>query len=347
MNRRGWIIVGVSAALAVAAATGLIWGQRLPPEPSFEGKPATYWIDRILDGSMGDYSDTSVFRDMGMAAEPYVVAALRRRNGWRQSQGYAKLRAWLPRHLRAQLPGPRTLPPNDMRLPMQAAAALLQIGNCGRFLPSLAHDPNVLVRRTAFWLAGSGVWRGPLPAPMLFAGVKDSDAMVRQLAVAGSRSLDDTVIPLLITALDDNDGAGKGQRVPVRAEAARELGLRGERARAAVPKLEGLLQVRPRDTRMCALIALARIDHRHDRLAALINELDTLPPERLEIVSAIGVCGTAAAEAAPTLVKVWKAEAEAAGSSASDASFARLVRRAVVEALKRIAPDVAAREGIQ
>ncbi len=349
MNRRLPIVVAVIVALTLSSA--LIWATRRPPEPSYLGKPATYWVDRQFNGGVRGYPDTKPFEAMGVAAAPYIAAGLRARNSWRQSDRYAAIYRSVPAPLRKRLPPPRPLEGGGASLSLQASMLLARLRPAvDPALPALGQDRNALVRQAVVVLAANEAANDRLAPGLLFAAATDPARSVREIAARAAAGLTDSAIPGAIAALDRRTRGDSRAAVYRRTLAAIEwLAWRGPRAGAALPELKVLALVDDKQIPVAAMRAIVRIERRPETLACVLNELtDTgALPRRLRAIAALGKCGPQVVEAAPILVKLWKAQADARSSSALDRPSTVQLRRAVAESLKQIAPEVAAREGIR
>ena len=148
MNRRRWMI-GL-AVVALGLTVGLSLRDQRPTEPSYQGKPATYWMKQLFDRPYGDSAAANyqALAKMGVAVEPYAVAALKKVPWWRQDPRYAQTLGRLPRFIRDQLPSPPT--PEEFNDGDRRSRVVQQIlHNLGpaldSFLPSLARDRSILV----------------------------------------------------------------------------------------------------------------------------------------------------------------------------------------------------------
>ncbi len=350
MNGRRW---GIVAALALAG--GLLWGSRPSPEPSYQGKPASYWATRALDQTPFPLpASTDPFQTMGVAAAPAIVAALREKNSWRHKPIYARFHAQLPSLLQRRLPPP--LPPNDsgfghdsgFGLAFLAGRVFQRFGvGLDPLLPSLVSDRNVLVRRAAAHLLVASPADARVASKLVFAALRDRDPIVRLFAVAAARRADESAIPLLIQNLSNQDRVRSNEVIYLRAAAADQLGLWGARATSAVPQLRQLSGDLDEETRTRAMVALLRIERDHAMLNPLLNELRRAGNSqiRVRIIGALGELGPDAREAAPALVDIWKRKSEYL-SDPTD-RMATYLSESIAKSLKQIAPDVAAREGIE
>ena len=91
-------------------------------------------------------------------------------------------------------------------------------------------------------------------APALIQALRGRDQAVRgraAIALGKIHSQPDTVIPLLITFLDDKE---------LNAEAAEALGTYGALSKAAVPRLISLLEIYDKDLHQAVIAALKKID---------------------------------------------------------------------------------------
>ncbi len=144
-------------------------------------------------------------------------------------------------------------------------------------------------------------------------------------------SMQDLPIPALISKLNSKNSVE-------RQDAAYELGVRGEKARVAVPRLLELLR---KDTdcyvRVAAAYALARAGQ-HDKavVAVLVESLKKEPDAgvRFSVAAALGDLGPSARSAIPALIEALK-----------DAD--RWVRGNAAGALAQIGPDDAAARALQ
>ncbi len=382
MKRRWWKL-GLILAVGVVAG-GVVWTWRQPPEPSYQGKSATEWIElQLSEGFRFNPDVDKAFAAMGPAAEPYVVTALRHRNSWRQSPRYAKLFRSLPWFARKRLPMP---PPqwNTRGDNWSVAGQALRAMGPGldSYLPSLARDGNVQVRRAAAVLLDAAPGDARVARRLILSALADPDAEVRFLALGATPRLDDSVIPLLIGFLEKARSTNTYE-LGALGMAAQQLGRRGIQARAAVPALTKLLGDNNEHLRLRAKLALLEIERRPEVLASVVNELSAANDfsAQLAILESLGRLGPDARAAVPTLVNLWRMASDqmreperalslggpgvvavkaAAGPSdpikaddqgakerrAAQASWTGAFRVACERCLKQIAPEVAVREGI-
>ena len=138
-------------AVALTVALGRLALKTHRPEPSYLGKPVSFWV---IDGftwspGKGRPPAESAFRSMGSNAVPFVIATLAKTDGPFQ-QIYLRCYPKLPAKLRAQLPHPT--PADAIR--NRAILALALLGPSAKaaipaLLNVLTNDPASMHRANA------------------------------------------------------------------------------------------------------------------------------------------------------------------------------------------------------
>jgi HEAT repeat protein len=216
-------------ALLVIVLGLVVWQALRPrkPEPTIKGKPVSFWVRKIGDGSVG--APVEDWAALGSNGVPYLARALERRNSPVEKL-YIGLWPHLPLVVRERL-----------RRPVNARD----------------------VRAGAAGVLGSWPGGGKLAIPALLRALKDEDWIVRADVAAaltyigranpevGSDSPE--VVLALAAALRDQNGE-------VRRNALRGLYSFGQRAKPAVPALLEALQNPDAAVRVLSARTLLRID---------------------------------------------------------------------------------------
>jgi len=287
--------------ILLLGVVGLIAWPVLHPEPEFQGKRVSRWLQQKLDGS-GDWQEvTNAFFQIGPPAIPCIAGRLRRDNSG-LARGYRQTWARSPGFLKKIIPEPGEPMPE-----VAAVNAFCEIGP--RAIPSLTAllgDRNPLVRSSAAWALGSFQRTGhgdAVKIAELVNSLKDSDARVRLHAAGtlgefGEQAVP-AIAPLIARLKDDEKGLKSGTVVPVRSWAARALGRIGPTAEAAAPALVSLSKDTNSYTRMAADIALWRIRRNvAETLPRLTNDLSqAVEYSKWEIFEALAEIGPAAKSA--------------------------------------------------
>jgi hypothetical protein len=277
--------------LVVAALAELAWFGLRPgkPEPVFQGKPARFWIDDLARAA-SNQEVAATWEQFGPAAVPVLAKALGKGNDPLQRL-YGRIWPQLPKFLPRRLAQPvncvsirqkaaallgvvpyditpaipallRAINDEDPGVRMNAANPLGKIGETHReVLPVLLRamrNKDRMVRGNI--VVSLGRFQRPSDAiPPLLKALEDPDASVRVRAVNSLRriapeteaKLDMVTLPLRCA----NDPDWRARIYAVEA-----LGHSGNRARAAVPVLQRLLQDGDASIRRAATNALKQID---------------------------------------------------------------------------------------
>ena len=150
--RKVWrLVFGLALAVPVLTAIGFaIRSQWLPPEPSYQGKPLSYWLPRVIMENPGgihynhDHCREAVAA-IGLPAIPFILVKLRN-NDSPSVDSYRKLWPRLPPIITQFFPQPK-LP--DF-FAQDAAAALMCLGtNAIPALVDAIEDSKPTVREAA------------------------------------------------------------------------------------------------------------------------------------------------------------------------------------------------------
>ena len=305
--------VGLGAAILAASGIGF-WGATTP-EPEYQGKTVSVWLNEFNPGIDSHWAREAM-RQLGLSATPYIFAKLRKPNPL--TSKYQLLRAKAPQVLQEMLPQPQA--------PFEEVAGVNALRAIGPdVIPTLARalkDKDTKVKATCCWALSSFAQNGSdtsMALPALVECLKDKDALVRQQAagaIGNMGTVDDSAIQGLIELLSDNDrGEEPGSYVYVRAWAATALGQIGPPAKAASPALKKLLNETANYeklpltqsqgelyARQATATALWRIEHDATTVPVLIDFLMKGDEEIKPIVMRnLGAMGAIAKESLPAL----------------------------------------------
>ena len=191
----------------LVAALGVFAWQCLRPHtptPVFKGKPVTFWVRSLGDGSMDTFDAQRSWASFGPDAVPYLAKALVLRNS-PADKVYIVLWPHLPAIVRKRLRRPVVA----LSVRQNAASVL------------------------SFWSEGRR-----LAVPALVSALKDEDWTVRQNVAGALYSVGKEhpeVVPALMSMLHD-------EHAEVRRNAASSLGCFGPSANGAIPALLRALQ---------------------------------------------------------------------------------------------------------
>ncbi len=329
----------------------VVWLAHSGPEPAYQGKPLSQWIAQIKLGSSNRMAhlgpvkaDREAIKAMGLAALPALLESVRPPGYevWWQAF-YREHYPDLPPALGVHLPSP-SWPPNEIR---DGAFNNFVADSCRSLRPQANSLLVKTLRHSRPEVRAVAVqaltWRTNATSPEVFAGLanclRDPAVEVRRKAIQavfGFGPAASNAVPAIVwTLLQSHSFDPTGTE---RAGAATALGKIGSGAVAAVPVLqEGIAQRTNSIFRVESAIALWNIRQQSaDAFPALLQEFDAFYPSmKWEIVNCFGEMGSAAGAAVPRLVAFF--------NSMSDPNdgFAYYNRHQTVEALEKIAPDVA------
>jgi HEAT repeat protein len=268
--RRKWLI-----RLAVLAAlTGLILWLVRTPEPSYQGRSASAWLDLLGESESHREEVIAAFKAMGRDAAPFLARELERKPSWLQTRLWElnqnhPLPAWVDR---------RITEPHDHRA--EAAALLRELG------PDAEPALSVLLR-------------------IFHEGHQDENvlyAVYPTLGALGDKL--DFMVPELTRSLIDG-------RPHSRTLCAGLLGDIGPKAKAAVPALEAAVKEGGWLARSAAW-ALLKIDSRTNLAIEVLTQcLDQINSSlRCSALADLRRLGPAAIPAAPRIQQaLWDPEA--------------------------------------
>ncbi len=354
MKRRHRLLLILVPVLAVLAGAA-VWWALTPREPAYGGKSLLRWIAEIKAGPSANPprfapspAEAEAVKAMGLNAIPGLLESVRDRDyepWW--SATYRHCYLHLPPGLSGVLPAPARLNPEGewvFRCFVAERCNGLWPQTKPLLLSTLRH-PRSEVRSTAIWALS---WQTNLPAEVFQAltnRLQDSDGEVRMYvhaAIAHYGAAASNALPAIVdNLLSRNRPAGFNPSERERAAGADALGRMGPAAAAAVPVLQaGAAQRTSSYYRISSAIALWRIRHHApDALPVLIEDFEKVPDVMPMILACLGEMGPEAAEAVPRIVRFL--------DSTPDPNVfgfgAVLNRQVALEALRKIAPDVAAK----
>jgi HEAT repeat protein len=309
------------AVILIAVAAASAW-HLLHPEPSYGGKPVSYWLQQKEMVTLDWQEVTKAFHEIGPRAVPYIVSSLTSGHS-RAAQRYLRVWTKSPGFVRGVLPAPRK-PISDVT----AVNAFVDIGPAViPILTGLLKDNDEAVRYCAAWALESLKWRGhgeTVEIAQLISGLADPSSRVRVAAASAlarfGPEASAALVPLTTRVKKDADPF-------VRAAAAQCLGKIGPAAKGAVPNLNDLLSDAEPYARMSAAIAIWRIDGNTNMLPRMLDELPkVIWPVKWQIFEAMGEMGPAAYGSSAVLI--WELKDRNSET-----------RQRAAEALWKIAPD--------
>ncbi len=354
MKRRHRLLLVLVPVLAVFVGAAVWWAVTLD-EPAYGGKSLSRWIAEIKaapSASPPRYApsptEAEAVKAMGLKALPEMLESVRARDyepWW--SATYRRCYLRLPPGLSGVLPAPARLNPEG-----EGVFRFFVTESCNRFWPqtkplllSTLQHPRSEVRGTAIWALS---WQTNLSAEVFQAltnRLQDSDGEVRMYAhaaIAHYGAAASNALPAIVdNLLSRNRPAGFNPSERERAAGADALGRMGPAAAAAVPVLlAGAAQRPSAHYRVTCAIALWQIRHHAaDALPVLLEDFEKVPDVMPLILACLGEMGPQAAEVVPRIVRFL--------DSTPDPNVfgfgAVLNRQVALEALRKIAPDVAAK----
>ncbi len=340
--------------LLTVLAGVIVWFAVAPREPAYQGKRLSQWIAEIKAGPYAtiprygpSIAEAEAVKAMGLEALPLLLESVRPMNyePWGLAlyrRGYLALPSVLSRHL----PVPATL-----NYQAESAFQGFVVGRCADLwresqpllIKTLRH-PRAEVRATA---ASALRLRPNRPPELLFAltnCLRDTDAEVRAMvfsAISGFGAAASNAVPAIMgNLLPDHSSAGFQPSDYDRAWAASTLGEIGPGAAVAIPVLQaGAGQRTNAYFRVASAFALWRIRHQaSEALPVLMEEFYGLPLiMKPMVLGCWGEMGPEAAEAVTGII-LFLESAPDPQSPVDDEN-----RRLALEALRKIAPDVAAK----
>ncbi len=335
----------------------------LGPDGPYANKAIPALIDALDDN------------DYGPDVLPALLGALNRSEPMIRAGAAAALEGVSPKPKSAV--DPLLIALNDKASEVRAAAAQ-SLGRIGRSsdktvlaLATALEDKDEEVREAAAWSLSVMQRKAEPAVPALISALKDKNVHVRHRASWALTRIGPAAkaaVPSLIEAIQNKDDRGN------RAGAARALAAIGPAAKSAVPALIASLK-NPDDEEFleCAIAALGGIGPgAKDAIPELLKlAKDKKERQRYEAMQALGRIGPAAKAAVPVLLEalddpkyggsIQVTAAEALGSMGSEAKAALpqlvalahdlgghdLVRKAAAKAVKRIDPELWAKENLE
>ena len=260
-----WPAVG--GVLLVTAAVGLLWWSpweaRERPEPVYDGRPLTYWLNPppdFRDGYWPNIAQQFLAASASIKADsnavPFLVKAMQQ-DSWFGARVYRK-QVWpnLPGRIKEHLPPPRV--GNPWRIRDSAASKLVDMGPMAK--PAIP----ALIRA---WKADDSL-DVRLTAGCVLANVGKGDSRVVEVVSA---------------ALKDKD-------VHIRRFAAAVLGDTGQGNRSAIAALTGALKDKDGDVQIAAVAALARIGNGNRNVVIALTETLNGGDSKVQIQAALALC---------------------------------------------------------
>lgn len=299
MSRRWKIVLAVAAAAIVA---GLVMWLVWPPEPTYQGKPISAWLDDFAVRK-GDYY--TAVREIGTNGLPYAVRSLAR-NDSKWHKKYAELQPKLPRFLRTILPDPK----RNLQV-VDGANVFSYVGS--NSIPdaiTLLKHRSPTVRQAAAW--GLGVLRRQTAAanqaiPALIDALRDNERMVRWHAAFALKEMGadaSNAVPALTKVLaDTGTGPQTNDFFYLRAVVAVALGKIGPKASSALPALRAAMQESNPYFRGTAAVAIWRISSDVDTtVPVLLRDMPGIVEDsKWDMIIALGEMGPRARAAIPQL----------------------------------------------
>ena len=282
MNKKRAVLLGT---LMVALSAALFWWKRSPPEPAYQGKSLTVWLNELESWSAEtNEAAFAAFREMGPSAVPHLLDALQ----YRPSIIDKVAESINERQSLVELP----IEEDPGRRIVAASLALYGMGtNARAAFPALTNQlfhTNALLGTIA--LAGLG----SEAIPVLLMALTNQNEEIRNAAAHGLgwvRSDFDSAVPSLIRSLNDNSGSS----TPL--TAAWSLGRLHAKPELAVPALVSAFTnhsaktQQDRTIRNIILVSLSRFEESAKPAvpmikAAALNDTDSLV--RNTAISALG-----------------------------------------------------------
>jgi hypothetical protein len=289
------------------------------PEPSYQGKNLTAWIDDYIALNSAftnqyrfdanKHADIAfAFKEMGTNGITFIFRRLERQDSPIQTR-YRDAWSKLPGLLRRVLPNPKPV--------LDANSAETLIAYAGPvspefFLPATKSTSSTVRQVAAERIMHSLHLNVPeaealLLTPRLIGLLQDSNKMVRLFSAGALGNIGpraSKAVPALILALNDNDlGPAPGSKVYVRAWTATALGKIGPAAASAVPTLQILLTDPDHNVRAPAGVALWKIHGDVETTLPIIIEqlADQSPASKAPWITCLGEMGPRAKAAIPAL----------------------------------------------
>ncbi len=269
------VVAGAAVCLSVA-----IWLR--PREPMYQGKPVSYWVDRLLEPDPGPAQ--IAVREFGPKATPFILAKVRREHSL-SHRLYRAVWPKLPASLQRTFGKPRPRTSSHRQIVYESLA-----GMRAPAVPELIkalRDRSSDVRAVAAHALGAIGAEAHTAIPELIRLLSDSNGLVREEAVGALESMGprrNQAIPALIAALkianppeDEGLIVGIGDEhtaVHARETAAELLGKIEPVAQGAIPELTRMLTDSTPSARVQAAIALWRINGDTDGVGLLMPELE-------------------------------------------------------------------------
>ena len=320
MNRRRF---GLLLLLAVLGG-GVFWWKAVYREPSYQGKPLSFWIEEIKTKAFTQVTNggriifpaleaAAAIRAIGAPALPGLLAAVQREETWWQRASGVVGSRMSPQY-RGLIPLPA---PFDS---WGEAFFRIEVANFGRqatpasipLLLAAMESSRPEVRSTAVGSLGQ-ITNGPLEVlSAVIRGASDVDPETRFRAFASLRRFGaaaSNAVPAALAALGrERGGADEYEQVL----AAALLGSLGGAATVAIPALQAAAgRSKYSRVRVEAAIALWRIRRQApDALPALMDAFkDSDAGKKQEIMACLAEMGGEASPAAPILVALVRSSA--------------------------------------
>lgn len=296
-RRKTWVI------LSVLVAVGLSFYLLHSPEPKYQGKNVSDWLDDWAAHKQTDYY--GAIRAIGTNGLPYAVRNLARNDSLLHKK-YVQYQPKLPKILRKIFP-----PPKPLLQHVDGANVFFYLGS--NSIPSaialLKHDSSTVRQSAASGLGGlrrqSAAANVAIPA--LIEALGDNDPHVRLYAALTFMDMGadaSNAVPALKKVLATTGGSSPATSLfYLRAAAARALGKIGVSAAEALPELKLAIQEPDSYLRGQAAVAIWRISSNVDAtLPILLQEMPrTIEDSKWDWIIALGEMGPRASQAIPQL----------------------------------------------